>query len=333
MKRAVLFMALLAVGLLATVGAQSAAADVPTLTGFAPTSGPPDWVVTLTGTGFTGAVGVTFAPTDSTYWPEAAMFTVASDTSIVATVPFIATRPLTATLTVDGLDGSVTSASDFAVDGEVGLSEHRGASGEPITLTGSGFTGATQVIFGTWGSQPQGDEPFSLAAPVAAHFTVLKDTKIAATVPALRVGGRYWVAVLSPAGTSVTDHASPFLVMKPLLLKDEGGDFATRPATVTPSGDGSFFIAGARRGHGIRWRSWSAARAYGLATVWIDNGIPEMARGTFHGYHGSITATRARSGRFTRMAVRWEKKGHVHYERLMLKHTGGSYLWSGWFWQ
>lgn len=164
MKRVILLLALI-VAVLAAGGAQSAAADLPTVTGFAPTSGPPDWAVTLTGAGFTGTTAVTFTPTDSTYWPAYSLVTVTSDTSIVTSVPFFTTEPLTVTLTVDTLDGSATSVSDFTVDGGLGLSEYRGASGEPITLTGFGFTGATQVVFGTWTSPPREMSPSRWPTP------------------------------------------------------------------------------------------------------------------------------------------------------------------------
>ena len=129
MKRlTLLLLMVLLAATLATLGAQSAAAATPTLTGFAPASGPDAWSVTLTGTGFTGATTVTFTPTDSSYLPQQATFTVKSDTSIVATVPFFATVPLEATLTVKAPGGSVTSTGDFGLDGQVALSEHRGSS-------------------------------------------------------------------------------------------------------------------------------------------------------------------------------------------------------------
>ena len=326
MKRFLLLAALLAVAL-TTVGAQSAAAAAPTMTGFAPASGPPAWSVTLTGTGFTGATEVTFTPTNTSYLPKQATFTVQNDTTIVATVPFFAAVPLEATLTVKTPGGSATSVGDFGVDGKVGPSERRGSRGEPITLTGSGFTGATRVAFGTWRWPVQGDEPFLLVNAVNAQYQVLSDTKIAATVPALRAGRHYWIKVVSPTATSVSGHSLPLLVVKPRLLKVSFGAFALRPATLTPSGDGTFNI-GDLGGH-IHWRVWNARKAYGLGTVWIDDGIPNEALGTFHGYRGSVTAVRVRGGRYTRMTVRWRQHGHKKVEALRLKeaHAGS------WFWQ
>ena len=155
MKRFTLIVGVLAI-VVAAIGAQSALAAAPTVTGFAPASGPPTWSVTLTGTGFTGATAVTFTPTDTAISPEQAMFTVTNGTTLVATVPFLGAPPLAATVTVQTSGGSATSTSDFVVDGRAALSEHRGSSGEPITLTGSGFAGTTLVVFGTWPTQAPG---------------------------------------------------------------------------------------------------------------------------------------------------------------------------------
>ena len=329
MKKLLLLVGLLTIAL-AAAGVQSAAAATPTLTGFAPASGPPAWSVTLTGSDFTGSTAVTFTPVDPSYSPKTASFTVRSDTTIVATVPFMAARPLAATLTVDTPDGAVTSAADFTVDGRVALSEHRGSSGETIRLTGSGFTGATLVAFGTWRQPVVGDEPFALADPVSARFHVLGDTGVAAAVPALQSGTQYWVEVVSPAGTSVSTHSWPLSVAKPRLMR-EGDAFAIRPATVVPSGDGAFLMGklySTGRGRPIRWQYWGSSKAHGTGLVWIDNGIPNEAQGTFYGYPGTISADRVRSARFTRMTIRWRKAGGSHSLTLKLKRVA-----SHWYWQ
>ena len=146
MRRIALPMALLAV-VLAMVGAQNAAAAEPTVTGFAPASGPPAWSVTLAGTGFTGATEVTFTPTDPAYAPQPALFTAQDDTTIVASVPFFGTVPLDATIAVATPDSSTIAPGVFLIDGQVAVSEHRGSSGEPIVLTGSGFTASDSGHF------------------------------------------------------------------------------------------------------------------------------------------------------------------------------------------
>ena len=55
--------------------------------------------------------------------------------------PVLRHRAACAILTVATPDGPATTASDFAVDGQVALSEHKGSSGEPITLAGSASRG------------------------------------------------------------------------------------------------------------------------------------------------------------------------------------------------
>jgi len=312
---------------LATVGVQSAAAAAPTVTGFAPASGPPDWSIAVTGTGFSSATAVTITPTDVSFAAKQAVFSIESDTTIVATVPFFAPKPLQATVTVRNPDGSATAASDLTIDGRVGLSEHRGSRGESVTLTGSGFTGATRVVFGTWRQPAQAGSPFALVDPVKASFTVVGDTAITATVPRLRIGQRYWVEVASPSGTSASAHARPFVLVRPRLLKLSFGRFAVRPPVVTPSGDGSFTIG--LFGGRIHWVTWNAERAFGTGTVWIDNGIPNEAQGTFIPHPGTVTATRVHGGLYRRMTVRWHVNGHKRVEtfKLTLSHPGV------WFWK
>ena len=176
MKRVALFLLMtLIIVALATVCAPGTAAAVPTVTGFAPTSGPPGWSVTLTSAGFTGATAVTFTPTDPAYAPQTALFTAQDDTTIVASVPFFATVPLDATVTVATPDGSTIAPSVFLIDGQVAVSEQRGSPGESIVLTGSGYMAATAVTFGMWPTQTDG--AFALVNSVNAKFSVLSDTE------------------------------------------------------------------------------------------------------------------------------------------------------------
>lgn len=103
----------------------------PTLSSFAPASGPVGTTVTLTGTGLTGATAVAFNGT-------AATFAVLSSTSIEATVPAGATDGAIAVTTPEG---TATSAAAFDVtDG--------GGSGDG---SGSGHGGGA-VSSGTAGS-------------------------------------------------------------------------------------------------------------------------------------------------------------------------------------
>ncbi len=66
------------------------------------------------------------------------------------------------------------------------------AGGTSVTITGSGFTGATKVSFG---------------AVAATSFSVISDTQITAVSPAQATGSHY-IVVTGPGGTSPTVSAA-----------------------------------------------------------------------------------------------------------------------------
>jgi thermitase len=151
----------------------------PTISSFSPLSGGVGSTVTIAGAGFTGATSVTLGFVN-------ASFTVDSPTQITATVPpgvsygrwrvvnavWTAADPVV--FTVGGGSGAFT------------VSPAIGPAGSTVTLTGSGFTGATSVSLGF----------------VRASFTVDSPTQIRGTVPP-GVGYGYW-RVTTGGGTSVS---------------------------------------------------------------------------------------------------------------------------------
>jgi len=75
-----------------------------------------------------------------------------------------------------------------------GVSPDTGPGGTKVTVTGTGFTGATRVNFGR--------------AP-ALYLAVSSDTQLTATAPPA-VGGAVNVTVTTPAGTSPATSADHF---------------------------------------------------------------------------------------------------------------------------
>ncbi len=158
----------------------------PTVTGIAPTTGGTTGgtTVTITGTGFIGASGVQFGAA------AASSYSVVSASSITAVSPPGSAG--TVDITVTTLAGtSVTSGADKFTYGTTvsGISPNSGpdSGGTVVNLLGSGFTGATSVMFG------------SIAATT---FTVNSDTSLSATAPAGT--GTVDITVTSPSGTSAT---------------------------------------------------------------------------------------------------------------------------------
>lgn len=165
-------------------------AALPTITSVAPSSGPLTGgnVVTITGTGLTGATSVTFGGTPGT------TITVASDTSLTVVAPahvaglvdVVVTTPVGSNTNTTS-DNYTYSNAPFITD----ISPAAGpiAGGTIVTITGVGFTGATAVTFG---------------GTAATAFTVVSSTQITATAPA-HASGIVNVVVTGPDGSSPTD--------------------------------------------------------------------------------------------------------------------------------
>ena len=94
-----------ATGSTSTPAPSPSATPAPTLTGFSPSTGPAGTSVTLTGSGFLSATGVSFNGTAATY-------TVVSDTQITTTSPIGATS---GKISVTNPTDTATSASSFTV--------------------------------------------------------------------------------------------------------------------------------------------------------------------------------------------------------------------------
>jgi hypothetical protein len=163
----------------ATAPVAPAPPAAPTITSVSPTSAVRGASITLTGTAFTGATQVQFHGVT-------ASFTVQSDTQIKAVVP---TGVSNGTITVTTPTGTATSTASFSVAASPTpvlntVAPATGPIGTPVSLTGTGFTGASAVTFGGQ----------------ASTFTVVSDSQITATVPSGAASGN--VVVTTPGGST-----------------------------------------------------------------------------------------------------------------------------------
>jgi hypothetical protein len=122
--------------------------------------------VSIIGTGFNGATAVSFGSTPAT------SFRVIAGDEIFATAPAHAPGGVIVSVTTPGGTGSSRTLYTYVAPKPTitGVSPNSGptAGGNPVTITGTGFTGASKVSFGT--------------IP-AANFTVNSDTSITVTAP------------------------------------------------------------------------------------------------------------------------------------------------------
>jgi autotransporter-associated beta strand protein len=168
-------------------------APAPVVAGISPNSGPDagGTLVTITGTGFTGATAVDFGTTAATN------VTVVNNTTITADSP--AGSGVVDVTVITPAGTSATSSADqftyIAAPTVTGLNPTSGpaAGGTLLTITGTGFTGATAVDFGT---------------TAATDFTVVNGTTITADSPAGT--GTVDVTVTTTDGTSATTSSDRF---------------------------------------------------------------------------------------------------------------------------
>ena len=177
------------VGVLVT--ALPAWALTPNVTGVSPSSGARGTTVAITGTNFN-----TPPTTGVTIGGAAATFVIVSDTSITATVPCLAATG-TANVVVNNGAASLDNGvlDDFTVSAAVAptitsFTPAGGPVGTVVTITGTNFCGATQVLFN---------------ATPATVYTVVSGTSITATVPAGATSGLIHVTTpVAPPADSAT---------------------------------------------------------------------------------------------------------------------------------
>jgi hypothetical protein len=150
----------------------------PTITSLSPSSGTDGTAVTITGTHFTGVSAVNFNGTS-------ASFTFVDDSHITTLVPAGATSGNVTVTTPGGTAASPTAFTVVPAIDASGISPTHGVIGATVTISGSGFTGATSVGF-TGASQ--------------SVLTVNSDFQIITSVPS--GAGTGTLTVTTPGGTS-----------------------------------------------------------------------------------------------------------------------------------
>jgi alpha-tubulin suppressor-like RCC1 family protein len=128
--------------------------------------------------------------------------------------------------------GYVSAGPSFAAPPtvtQVSPSHGTSAGGTTVTITGTHFTGATAVRFGTVGAE---------------HFTATSETSITAISPA--GAGTVDVTVQTPAGTSATSPADHFTYVPPVERAEYTGWILTGSITSKKAGQAIVLPAGSR---------------------------------------------------------------------------------------
>jgi hypothetical protein len=183
--------------------------------------------VTITGTNFTGASAVKFGSTSAT------SFKVNSPSSITATSP-AGSGTVDVTVTTSGGTSATGPADQFSYEAEpkpsiTKIKPPKGpvAGGTTVTITGTNFTGASAVKFGSVN---------------ATSFSVSSATTIKAVSPAEKAG-TVDITVTTSQGTSAFTSADRFKYF-PIVSKvspTEGSTAGGTSVTITGSG----FVSGA----------------------------------------------------------------------------------------
>lgn len=183
-------------------------AGTPTATGVSPTSGPTGGgtVVTITGSDFDNATAVVFGSAQGT------SLSIVTDTLLKVTTP--SGSPGAVPVTVTTTDGSADAPNDFtyqAAPTVSTLSINRGptSGGTIVTITGTGFTGVTNVSIGGVAAATVFDSATTITAQTAAHAAGVVDVSVTTpggtgTLPdAFTYTSPVVITTGSPSGTTV----------------------------------------------------------------------------------------------------------------------------------
>jgi hypothetical protein len=170
----------------------------PVLTGIGPSSGPSGGGTTvyIWGGFFNGVSGVMFGGVGAAWYTILSSgLIVAGSPSGLGVVDITLLSPYGTSLT--SLADQFTFVGGLTVT-NVNLNSGPTGGGNQVSITGTGFTGATQVMFGT---------------QAATASTVSSDTTITATAPPSAFAGTVDVTVSGPGGVSPTRPADQYTYM------------------------------------------------------------------------------------------------------------------------
>lgn len=174
-------------------GCTAAAPAAPAVTKILPTSGPIDGgtVVTITGTGLTGATAVTFGTTAATF------VKVVNPTTITVVAPAHAEGVVNVTVTTKGGISATSNAGKFTYRApkvtRISPSTGSTGGGTLVTITGTDLTEATAVTFGS----------------SRGYITKNTETSITVIAPP-HTKGFVNIQVITPRGTSSISNAGQF---------------------------------------------------------------------------------------------------------------------------
>ena len=195
----------------------------PVVSALSPVAGPlaSPTVVSVTGTGFSGASAVYFGLVAAT------TYTVSSSTSLSATTAPQAAGTVDVIVTTPVGTSATSTADHFTYEATPTVSALSPVAGQPaggtsVVITGTGFGGASTVDFG-------------LVATTI--YTINSSTQITATAPA-HAAGTVDVTVTTPLGTSATSAADQFSYETAPTVS------AVSPVAGLPAGGTSVVITG-----------------------------------------------------------------------------------------
>ncbi|MBE2285889.1 MAG: IPT/TIG domain-containing protein [Prosthecobacter sp.] len=259
-------------------------APAPTVTAISPASGPTSGgtSVTITGTNFTGATGVTIGGTTAT------SVSVVNDTKITAITPAGTAGTASVVVTTPSGSNSVNSLFTYVAPPTVtSIAPASGptSGGTSVTITGTNFTGATGVTIG---------------GAAATSVTVVNATSITCVTPSGTAGARS-VVVTTPGGSNSANSLFTYVAAPTVTAIAPNTGTTTGGTSVTISGTGFTGATGVTIGgaaatgitvvNATTITATTPARSVGTASVLVTTAGGTNAANTLYTYVAPPTVT------------------------------------------